>query len=111
MREEPKKTLTGIFDDPKEAHVALDALEQAGIPRERLGMVISQAAHEDLFEVEEGNKAAEGGAAGAGAGGPPACGRGLAPPPPPFFLLFRGLVSHPARLWRRRGRVAGRCTG
>ena len=63
------KTITAIFDSTLAADQALIRLETAGIPRERIGLVVTESTRNNAFRVEENTKAAEGGATGAAIGG------------------------------------------
>jgi|HigsolmetaAR201D_1030396.scaffolds.fasta_scaffold00577_18 hypothetical protein len=61
--------VTGLFDSPRQAAIAVQALEAQGVPGEDISLLTGDRFDRDAFTVEPGSKAAEGFGLGAAGGG------------------------------------------
>lgn len=61
--------ITGLFETPRDAAVAIEMLHQRGIPRANISLVAADHVDRDAFAIDSHSKLPEGAAIGAGVGG------------------------------------------
>jgi len=66
------KTVSGLFDDYKDAETAVEALERSGVPSEQISIVSNNAHDHDKDHSGAANGAGTGAGLGAVVGVPPA---------------------------------------